>query len=182
MVVQLPVFSSMNSYILGTSLTAMLFAANTFGQGKLVDRRDQAEGWYVPVHGQVLVEGKKADNYQVVLYKENVQLGNLECDNKGRFELELDIDAAYTIRIVKEGYQEKMVHLETFLPKDLVKYPAYECTVSLQQTASTNIDPFYTDFPSAIIRYNEELGGFYHSEHYLTHIQTKLAGYAAASF
>jgi len=175
-------FTYASTFLLGTSLTAMLFASTAFGQGRLVDRRDQAEGWYVPVHGQVLVEGKKADKYQVILYKENAELGKLDCDKKGRFELELDIDAAYTIRIIKAGYQEKMVHLETVLPKDLVKYPAYECTVSLQQNASANIDPFYTDFPSAIIRYNEELGGFYHSEHYLTHIQTKLAGYAAASF
>ncbi len=164
------------------SFAAFLFATASFGQSKLVDRRDQAEGWYVPVHGQVMIEGKKADGYQVILYKENVELGKLEADKKGRFELELDIDAAYAIRIVKDGYQEKFVNVETTLPKDLVKYPAYECTVSLQKVASQNIDPFYTDFPSAIVRYNEELGGFYHSEHYLTHIQTKLAGFAAASF
>ena len=75
-----------------------------------------------------------------------------------------------------------MLHIDTNIPKDLVKYPSYECTVSLQQNASPNVDPFYTDFPSAIVRYNAELGGFYHSEHYLTHIQTKLAGFANASF
>ena len=171
-----------NGLVLGLSTVALICASSVSAQGKLVDRRDQAEGWYVPVHGQVLIEGKKAEQYQVVLYKENVELGKLECDKKGRFELELDIDAAYTVRIIKEGFQEKMVHVETTIPKDLVKYPAYECTVSLQKNASANIDPFYTDFPSAIIRYNEELGGFYHSEHYLTHIQTKLAGFANASF
>lgn len=164
------------------SFAAFLLAAASFGQGKLVDRRDQAEGWYVPVNGQVMIDGKKADGYQVILYKDNQELGKLEADKKGRFELELDIDAVYAIRIAKEGYQDKFVNVETTLPKDLVNYPAYECTVSLQKVASQNIDPFYTDFPSAIVRYNEELGGFYHSEHYLTHIQTKLAGYAAASF
>ena len=157
---------------------ALLVPALMSAQGKLVDRRDQAQGWYVPVHGQVLVEGQRAGAYQLVLYKDNVELGKLESDKKGRFELELDIDALYTVRIIKDGYQEKMLMLDTGLPKDLVSYPDYECTVSLQKTASPNVDPFYTDFPSAIIRYNTDLGGFYHSEHYLSHIQTKLSGYA----
>ena len=170
--------------ILTQSIVLIALLANTaaIGQGKLVDRRDQAEGWYLPVHGQVLIDGQKATDYKLVLYKDNVELGKLDSDKRGKFELELDIDAMYTLRIMKDGYQEKMVNIETVLPKDLVKYPDYACTVSLQKDASTNIDPFYTDFPSAIIRYNEELGGFYHSEHYLSHIQTKLAGYANASF
>lgn len=163
--------------IVGLFITSMSFA-----QSKLVDRRDQAQGWYLPVHGQVLIDGEKSNGYVLFLYKDNTELGKLQSDKRGRFELELDIDASYMVRIVKEGYQEKIVAIETKLPEGLVRYPDYECTVSLQKTASKNIDPFYTDFPSAIIRYNEELGGFYHSEHYLTHIQTKLAGFAQATF
>ncbi len=172
----------MKTISLSALLLAMILHGSVQAQGKLVDRRDQAEGWYLPVHGQVLVEGKRVDGYQVTLFKDNVELGKLESDKRGRFELELDIDASYAVRITKEGYQDKLIAIETSLPKDLVKYPDYECTVSLQQTASPNVDPFYTDFPSAIIRYSEELGGFYHSEHYLTHIQSKLSGYAQASF
>ncbi len=174
---------------LSKALTAglLLFAllpvtqASAQKKGKLVDRRDQAEGWYVPVHGQVLVDGKKTDGYELMLYNGNTALGKLASDKNGRFELELDIDAAYTVRIIKPGYQTKMLYIDTSIPKDLVSYPGYECTVSLQEKASPNVDPFYTDFPSAIVRYNAELGGFYHSEHYLTHIQTKLTGYANAA-
>jgi len=167
------------------SLTATLFLAvllpgTLVAQKKLVDRREQAEGWYVPVHGQVLVDGKRTNGYTVTLFKDNQELGHIDSDKKGKFELELDLDASYTIRINKDGFQDKLLFIETALPKDLVSYPDYECTVSLQQNASPNVDPFYTDFPSAIIRYNEELGGFYHSEPYLTHIQTKLSGYAKA--
>ncbi len=167
--------------LLASALLLSLFQHSALhAQGKLVDRRDQAQGWYVPVHGQVLAEGKKADGYILFLYKNNEELGRLESDKRGRFELELDIDASYAIRIIKNGYQEKLLTIDTTLPKDLVSYPDYECTASLQKSASPNVDPFYTDFPSAIIRYNEELGGFYHSETYLTHLQTKLSGYAKA--
>jgi len=166
----------------GLSCSAILLANTTLAQSKLVDRRDQAEGWYVPIHGQVIIDGKSATAIEITLYKDNVVVRELESDKHGRFELELDLDAMYNIRVNKEGYQQKLVLIDTRLPENLVKYPGYVCTVSLQKEASKNIDPFYADFPSATVRFNEELGGFYHSEHYLTHIQTKLAGYASVSF
>lgn len=172
----------MNLKALSLPFAALFFVPMVNAQRKLVDQRDQAQGWYLPIHGQVLADGEKVEDCQLILYKDNVELGKLASDKRGRFELELDIDATYNLRILKDGFQEKLVAIETTLPKDLVRYPDYECTVSLQRTASPNVDPFYTDFPSAIIRYNADLGGFYHSEHYLTHIQTKLAGFAQASF
>lgn len=156
--------------------------SNSKSKGKLVDRRDQAEGWYLPVHGSVTADGNKVDGFDMVLYKDNVELGKLQGDKNGRFELELDIDQFYTLRILKEGYQEKMLYFDTKLPPDLVKYPDYECYVNLQRPNAQGVDAFYTDFPSAIVRWDETMGGFYHSEHYLGHIQTRLAGIASATF
>ncbi len=151
-------------------------------QRTLVDSRDQAEGWYLPVHGEVTVDGKSVDGYKVFLYRNNEALGEVPVGKKGRFELELDIDQMYTVRVVKEGYQEKMLNIDTTLPQDLTKYPDYECFINLQPAMAQGVDPFYTDFPSAIVRYDAEMKGFYHSEHYLTHIQTRLAGIASATF
>jgi hypothetical protein len=55
-----------------------------------------------------------------------------------------------------------------------VKYPAYPCVVNLEPVEKFKTsDPFYLDFPSAIVRWNEEKKGFYHSESYLSEIQTK---------
>ena len=71
--------------------------------------------------------------------------------------------------------------METKLPEDLVSYPDYEMYVDLRPLNGTQVDPFYSDFPSAIVRYDAEMGGFYHSETYMAHIQTKLAGYASAT-
>ena len=166
------------TFVIGSVNTAL---AQAKSKGKLVDRRDQAEGWYLPVHGHVMIEGKKADAFDMVLYKDNVELGKLQGKN-GRFELELDIDQFYTLRIIKEGRQEKMLYFDTKLPADLVKYPDYECYVNLQAPNTEGVDPFYTDFPSAIVKWDETQDGFYHSEHYLGHIQTRLAGIAHATF
>ncbi|MCB0795679.1 MAG: hypothetical protein KDB88_13170 [Flavobacteriales bacterium] len=161
--------------LMGTSAIAQ--------RNKLVDQRDQAEGWYLPVHGQVLVDGRKASNYTVELFKENERLGEVAVNKKGSYQLELDIDHRYTIRIAKEGYEDKLILIDTALPPDLVTYPDYECYANLIPDAGQKgMDPFYTDFPSAIVRYNEEMGGFYHSENYLDHIRSKVSGVAQASF
>lgn len=162
--------------------TAAQAQGKSKNRGKLVDQRDQAEGWYLPVHGHVMADGKKVGDYDIVLYKDNVELGKLKGDKNGRFELELDIDQFYTVRIIKQGHQDKMLYIDTSLPKELVSYPDYECYVNLQPPNAQGVDPFYTDFPSAIVKWDETQGGFYHSEHYLSHIQTRLAGIASATF
>lgn len=171
----------------GVLFIGLLSMSNTLiaqqqGKNKLVDRRDQAEGWYVPVWGEVLVEGKRTSDYTMELFRDNKSMGQMKPQKKGRFLLELDIDAMYTVLVSKPGYQTKMIYVDTKLPQDLVRYPDYELYMNMLPYDAKNIDPFYTDFPSAIVRWNEETGGFYHSEHYLTHIQTKLAGYASATF
>lgn len=164
------------------ALLALATGPAAHAQRTLVDARDQAEGWYLPVHGEVTVEGKTAENFKILLYKNNEALGEVPVTKKGKFELELDIDNVYTIRILKDGYQEKMFNIDTTLPKELTKYPAYDCFVNLLPVNAQGVDVFYTDFPSAIVRYDEAQGGFYHSEHYLDHIQTRLAGVATATF
>ena len=164
-------------------LTQAVQAQAQAKKGKLVDRRDQAEGWYLPVHGQVMVDGKNVGDYTVELWKGEERLGDVATEKDGDFKLDLDIDNQFLIRVKKEGFEDKLVLIDTSLPADLVTYPDYECYVNLIPRGKTKgVDEFYTDFPSAIVRYNEEMGGFYHSEHYLDHIQTKVAGFAQASF
>jgi hypothetical protein len=163
-------------------LFALGLSTMVFGQRKLVDKRDQAQGWYLPVHGQVLVDGKEADGTELILYKDNKEVSRVETDKKGRFLLQLDIDNQYTVRIQKDGFEAKMIYIDATLPPELVTYPDYELYANMIPSNAKHIDHFYSDFPSAIIRWNEEMGGFYHSDQYLTHIQTKLAGFASATF
>src|SRR5690606_24282213 len=133
--------------------TALLVggAVCTHAQGRLVDKREQAEGWYLPVQGEVTVEGQRTSDFDVTVYRDNEEMGKIKADKKGRFNLELDIDRGYTLMISKPGYQNKMIYLDTALPEGLVTYPAYDCFVNLMPVNATNIDPFYTDFPSAIV-------------------------------
>lgn len=161
--------------------TALLVTISAMGQAKLVGSTRSSPRM---VRSGAWPRVGRWQNHRWVcvvhLFKDNVEMSEVASNKKGRFELELDLDQTYTLELVKEGFMRKYIYLDTSVPKDLVQYPSYECTVGLEKNAASNIDPFYRDFPSAIIRYDAELGGFNHNEHYYTHIQTKLVGYANA--
>lgn len=175
-----PLNRSTSVITVGLVLFSFFAVNSTYAQGNIVDKRDQATGWYVPVTGQVTLQGTKANGAEVFLYKENKEIGIVMTNSKGNYALELDLDAAYSIQFKQPGFQSKMVYLDTNLPKDLVKYPAYVCKVDLVPVGTQALDPFFCDFPSAIVRYDPEMKGFYHSEAYLAHIQAKYNSYASA--
>lgn len=156
-------------------LTALMAAPLAFGQKRLVDSRDQAQGWFLPVHLRVMQQGERCNDYQVTVYKDNSPMAAVTVDKKGRATLELDIDGQYSVLVSKPGFTSKLIYLDTTLPKDLVTYPDYEMTLNLVPE-SILPDPFYADFPTGIVRWDADMEGFYHSEPYMAHIQSKLGG------
>jgi hypothetical protein len=144
--------------------------------GKLVDDRSQAEGWYVPVKAQVFVDGEKAEGVKVTIYRQNERMGETVTAKNGVFRVDLDLDNVYNLLLSKEGAENKLLWIDTTMPKTQVDYPAYDLFIALEPNGKhAGPEGFYTDFPSALIRWDTEQGGFYHSERYLEHIQNKLA-------
>lgn len=141
---------------------------------QLVNSRDQATGWYVPATVKVTLEGAKAKDLDVIIYKDNKQLQKLKVE-KGRFTLNLDLDNAYTLVIQKAGYRNKSVYMDTHMPKDQVSYAAYQCTINLEAADKfTHADPFFLDFPGAIVRWDKQVQGFQPNAQYLADIQSKM--------
>jgi len=164
------------SSLLMITAAGSLFAQNAPKQKTLVERRDQAQGWYLPVRGKVTENGAKCKGFTVTVYQDNQLLGQIKPSRKGEFGLELDLDNFYAVRIEKEGYLPELVYFDTHMPSQQVAYPEYKCNMNLEPLDKfRHSDPFYLDFPSAIVRWNEDLKGFYHNENYLSDIQVKMA-------
>lgn len=163
------------------SLFLLLFGSMACqAQKNIIDHRDQAEEWYLPVICAMTAQGGKTDQISVVLFKNNEQVTALEPGKKSTFQLDLDLDSYYTIKVAKPGYQDKSVFIDTHMPPQQVKYEAYKCFVNLEPLDKfAHSDPFYLDFPSAIVRWNEEKQAFMHNDNYLTNIQLKMALLAA---
>jgi hypothetical protein len=78
--------------------------------------------------------------------------------------------------VSKPGYREKSVFVDVNLPKNVVAYSAYKCNVNLEPLDHfAHSDPFYLDFPSAIVRWNDAQHQFTHNDEYLANIQLKMA-------
>lgn len=153
----------------------MAMPAALHAQKKLVDKREQASGWYVPVTFRVTAHRGKAKPVLVQVYKDNKLIHAIP-GSSDKFTLNLDLDNDYTVVIGKEGYRSKSVSMDTRVPGDLVQYPAYECAIDLEPAGLfTNSDPFYADFPSALVRWDDGAKGFFPHPGYLVDIQSKMA-------
>lgn len=152
-----------------------LVMAPAIGQAqRLVDTRDQATGWYVPVNIKATSNGANSKELSVMVYKDNELIKELHAV-KNKFTLNLDLDNSYTLVLSQEGYRTKSVLMDTHVPAQQVQYPAYDCFINLEAADKfAHADPFYMDFPSAIVRWNKEAQGFLPNAGYLTDIQSKM--------
>ncbi|MBP8823931.1 MAG: hypothetical protein KBH07_09820 [Flavobacteriales bacterium] len=142
---------------------------------KLVDHRDQATGWYVPVKVVVTTGGVAADKVDVQVYKENKLIHEIP-SSKNKFTVNMDLENTYTLVVAKEGYRTKSVLVHTHVPDDQVEYPEYACALDLEPADRfTHSDPFYLDFPGAIVRWDERSQAFVPQLNYLADIQSKVA-------
>jgi hypothetical protein len=136
----------------------------------------QQEEMFLPVLGEVQVSGQRTDHFAVTLYKDNQLVIQLPPSKDGTFMLQLDMSASYTVVIDKPGFRSKSVAFDTHLPAEVRKYKAYPCVMELQpEEKFARIDPFYLDFPSALVRWDATKACFDHSDAYLADIQEKVA-------
>ncbi|MBS1569884.1 MAG: hypothetical protein JST45_10625 [Bacteroidetes bacterium] len=141
---------------------------------KLVDERDQATGWYVPVNLKVTTERGKAKEVEVTLYKDNTLVKSFQA-RKGEATVSLDLDNNYSLIVEQEGYRAKTIMVDTHVPAQQVEYAAFPCFVNLEAADKfTHSDPFYLDFPGAVIRWDDDIKGFIPSVKYVTDIQSKI--------
>ncbi len=156
-------------------LLAFLLGPATTHAQKLVDRRDQATGWYVPVNMRITANGGDAKTVNVQVYKDNALVNEMRA-SKDKFTLNLDLENTYTVILNKEGYRTKSVYINTHVPEKRVEYPSYDCKMDLEPVDRfTHADPFFMDFPSAIVRWDDKAMGFMPQMGYITDIQAKMA-------
>lgn len=151
------------------------FLASPVLAQNLVESRDQATGWYVPVKFKVTAEGADAKRVQVQIYRDNEMIHEIP-KAKSKFTVSLDLDNTYTVVISKEGYRDKSLFMDTRVPQQQVQYSGYACTLNLEaESKFAHSDPFYMDFPGAIVRWDDEAQGFMPQLTYLSDIQSKIA-------
>lgn len=155
-------------------ITGLLLASAVVAQ--------QPSDRFLPVAVNVMANGVAGEQFSVTLFKDNEEVTRLLPSKHSAFQFALDLDSYYAIRITKEGFREKLVYVDSHLPEGVEKYDAYECVVNLE-TADRfdHSNPFYLDFPSALVRWDNEKQSYDHSDQYLDDIQMKIALLSAQS-
>ena len=164
--------------ILTTSITATFLLAGlcTMAQGRDPELTDGKEERDLPITVHVTENGGKASFLRVSIYKDNQLVTEMPPHKRGSFQLGLDLDSYYAIIVRKEGYRDKLININTNLPEGVERYEAYACNINLEPAERfAHSDPFYLDFPGALVRWDSEKEGFDHSNTYLADIQLKVA-------
>lgn len=136
----------------------------------------QEEENLLPFVVSVTANGEEAEQFTVTLYKGNEQVAQLPPSDHGAFELELDLNEHFSIRVSKDGYRDKVIAVNTVSPVAVEFHETVMYTVDLEPIDRfAHADPFYLDFPSGLVQWDEATSSFAHSEHYLADIQLKIA-------
>ena len=131
---------------------------------------------FLPVLVNVLSNGAAAEQFTVTLYKDNEEVTQLLPTAHSAFELALDLESYYSIRISKAGFRDKLVFVDSHLPEGVRRYADYVCEVHLEPLDRfSHSDHFYLDFPSAVVRWDDTKQSYDHSDQYLADIQGKVA-------
>ncbi len=113
----------------------------------------------------------------VKLYWENEPVSIINADITSLQKIVLDRNKHYTIEVSKEGYYSKLVSISTFLPLNVEKDMDYLYEYFLQMDLmkkKPGTDPYYTDFPIALISYKKAEDKFNFSHKYTRGIVNKL--------
>ncbi len=163
-------------------VAALLLASCVMGQNKNKNKSSNGpdgphKELYLPVECHVTANGGPTDNITLTVFKDNEEAFELSPEkNKSSFLLDLDMDCYYTVRARKEGYRDETVFIDTHLPENEMKYKSTSFGLDLEGLDKfAHSDPFYLDFPSAIIRWDEQMKTFAHNDGYLANIQLKMA-------
>ena len=127
--------------------------------------------WFLPVYGLVKQGNEKIENATVSLYKANEIVKTFKTGKNGKFEMELDLGAYYTIEVVKDGFITKRIGINTVSQVQYRKmdYVPYAVDISItpnNEFCGVNTDPL--DFPFALVSYYHEDRMFVHNEEYTT--------------
>ncbi len=130
----------------------------------------------LPLLVSVTASGSGCGHFNVVLFKGNERVAELPPTKHSAFQLDLDLNEHFSVRVEKQGYREKTISIDTHVPEGVIADEPVAYTVDLEPLDRfAHADPFYLDFPCGLIQWNEADARFDHNEPYLTDIQLKIA-------
>lgn len=133
-------------------------------------------GMVLPVECNVMANGGRAEGFTLRLFQDNKLVQEIPVRKASALEVELDLNANYTIMFTKAGFRDKLISMDTHLPKHQTRYDKYICHVNLEPVDKfAHSDMFYLDFPGALVRWDATKRAFSHNDNYLADIQYKVA-------
>lgn len=117
-------------------------------------------------------KSKPTEKITVYLIKENMVVDSLKVRTNLTFEFPLEKNSEYSVKVVQEGYANRLIYISTWLPQKIKDDKLFEFHFDLipfKPDGSTNPDAL--DFPVALIYYRSDKGYFDYNKKYTSYIK-----------
>lgn len=153
------------------NLTPLIALASCLILGSAVMAQDVQEQPIIEVSAKLYAAGKKASDMKVSVYQDNKQTVAITT-RKNSFDLELELNHAYTIKVSKSGFETYTLFLDGNVSSNIDADQKLRMEIDLQP-AGPVVNPYYSDFPNAIMSWDGRTEMFAERSHYSAHILEK---------
>lgn len=122
--------------------------------------------------GLLTKDGKPQTGATIQLFLENKEIASLTIGKQSKFKFKLRKDSYYTLVIRKPGYVTRYIGVSTKIPPETPLDNLFRFHFEMELISErVKLDPFYADFPVAIISYDSKIDGFQNDNRYSTRIK-----------
>lgn len=118
-----------------------------------------------------------SDFYTVILVKGNDVVQSITKKDSESFDFTLEEGAFYAIKIIKDGYAQKLISIDTKINRRNLMEWRYKLIFKAELVSEKEylaLDKDTQDFPSAIIRFSNQINCFDYSKEYTKNIKHSL--------
>lgn len=156
---------------------ALLISLQTSaGNGTTKPQRPDANHC-LEISGRIMNHQHKDDQTYWVYLHRGQEVDSVEVRGNRTFRFMLNKNDNYTIRIVKEGYAERLVCVSTVLPKGVETKPIFRFhfdTQLMEEETAKNMNADALDFPIALVCFHPDKGWFDYRKKYTEHIKKQV--------
>lgn len=138
--------------------------------------QEKGDGAPLEVYGRITDGENKLAGCQIIVYKQNEQVGEITTDKSGKFDVALAINETYSLELRKEGFAAKRIVIDTHMPplKEDVELTIAPIGMDISLLEKSKYDGANTDdldFPFAIVKWSKGQAAFVQDQEYTIGMQ-----------
>ncbi|HBH05433.1 MAG TPA: hypothetical protein DDX92_02375 [Flavobacteriales bacterium] len=149
-------FKDMQKYMTLSSmiLALILLLASSFGKAQ--------NNVTLKIDGVVEYRGNPLSKAKVTITKDGVVINEIKTEDRGKFRMELDRNANFTIKASRDGYLDRFLLFSTYLPESVSGKEVFKFAIDMFKEDKSGIPESAYEVP--LVKFDENAKEFVYTE------------------